>query len=125
MKKHVFFLSFCLLLSAFVFAQKGIAGTPKLVFGKYGCSASKYSNGSYEFLPRGSFVLAPNGTYAYNGFAKPSTGTFTVDKSGVVHFKGGYFNGGEATPMKDRENRFYLVFPTNPDNRWTCSLMEK
>jgi hypothetical protein len=26
--------------------------------------------------------------------------------------------------MKDRPNRYYVVFPANPDNRWTCSLMD-
>jgi hypothetical protein len=126
-------LFFCLLFSIFflpaAFAQKS-SRTPKKVsqtatatikYGKYGCTASKYVNGFYEFQPRGSFVLAKNGSYTYYGFEKPSTGTFKVDAKGVISFKGGYFNGGQATPMEDRENRYYLVFPTIPDNRWTCS----
>ncbi|HEV7333561.1 MAG TPA: hypothetical protein VGN63_21185 [Flavisolibacter sp.] len=92
-------------------------------YGKYGCTASKYQNGSYTFIPRGSFVLEKNGKYTYNGFEKPSAGTFTVDAEGSLHFKGGYFDGGKAEKI-DRPNKYFLVFPANPDNRWTCSLIE-
>ena len=112
----LFFLSFITVCTAF-----GQTKNAALKYGKYGCTASKYVNGFYEYLPKGSFVLAKGGRYTYFGFEKPSTGSFTAGKDGVIRFKGGYFNGGEATPMKDRENRFYLVFPANPDNRWTCS----
>lgn len=128
---------FCLLFSLFflpaAFAQKS-ARIPKketqavsatIKYGKYGCTASKYRNGFYENLPKGSFVLSKNGAYAYYGFEKPSTGTFTVDSKGIISFKGGYFNGGQATPMEDRENRYYVVFPANPDNRWTCSWVSE
>ena len=97
------------------------AGTATVKYGKYGCTASKYVNGFYEYLPKGSFTLAKNGSYAYYGFEKPSNGTYKVDANGVISFKGGYFNGGMAKPMEDRENRYYIVFPANPDNRWTCS----
>lgn len=123
----------CFLFSIFflpaAFAQKN-SRTPKkemkaasaaVKYGKYGCSASKYVGGYYEFQPRGSFVLAKNGAYTYYGFEKPSIGTFSVNAKGVITFKGGYFNGGEATPMEDRENRYYVVFPANTDHRWTCS----
>jgi hypothetical protein len=99
-------------------------GNSNVVYGKYGCTASKYSNGSYEFIPRGSFVLEKNGKYTYYGFEKPSTGTFTVDEKGNLLFKGGYFAGGKAEKI-DRPNKYFLVFPTIPDNRWTCSLVEK
>lgn len=92
------------------------------VFGKYTCTASKYRNGSYEFVPRGSFVITKDGKYTYNGFEKPSKGTFTIDKAGSLFFKGGYLNGGQATKI-DRPNKFFLVFPTIPDNRWTCGLV--
>ncbi|WP_207428806.1 hypothetical protein [Pedobacter sp. SYSU D00535] len=92
-------------------------------FGKYGCTASKYSDGSYTYIPKGSFQLNKNGTYAYNGFSKASTGTFSVDASGVISFRQGYFNGGQATPIQGYDNRYYLVFPTIPDGRWTCSLI--
>ncbi|RTQ49977.1 hypothetical protein EJV47_10045 [Hymenobacter gummosus] len=102
-------------------SSPGSPGKAALKYGKYGCSASRYVSGQYEYSPKGSFVLARNGTYAYYGFDKPSTGKFTVAASGVISFSGGYFNGGEATPMVDRENRYYVVFPNNPDNRWTCS----
>lgn len=94
-----------------------------LKYGKYGCTASKYVNGSYEYLPKGSFVLMPNGNYTYNGFEKPITGKYKTDASGVIAFSSGYFKGGEATPVEGWENRYYLVFPTIPDNRWTCSWM--
>ena len=98
-------------------------GANKLVFGKYGCTASKYRNGSYEFIPRGSFTISQNGKYTYHGFEKPSMGTFTVDKDGNLLFKGGYFDGGKAEKI-DRPNKFFLVFPANPDNRWTCGLTD-
>jgi len=99
------------------------AADGKLVFGKYGCTASKYRNGSYEYIPRGSFVISKDGKYAYNGFEQPSKGTFTVTDAGAIQFKGGYLDGGEATPI-DRPNKFFLVFPTIPDNRWTCGLAD-
>ncbi|HLO39150.1 MAG TPA: hypothetical protein VK173_11690, partial [Lacibacter sp.] len=34
-----------------------------LVYGKYGCTASKYRNGSVEYIPRGSFTISKNGQY--------------------------------------------------------------
>jgi hypothetical protein len=96
--------------------------TGPVTFGKYVCTASKYVNGYYEYQPKGSFTLEKDGTYTYLGFEKPSKGNFTVDEKGVVHFKDGYFNGGEATPIEGEQNRYYLVFPNNPDNRWTAGL---
>jgi hypothetical protein len=93
-------------------------------YGKYNCTASKCSGGSYEYIAKGSFVLNKNGSYAYNGFSKPSTGTFSVDAKGVISFKGGYLDKGQATPMEGEQNRYYLVFPTIPDGRWTCRLIE-
>jgi hypothetical protein len=95
----------------------------KLVYGKYGCTASRYSNGSVEYIPKGSFVIQKNGQYTYYGFKKPSVGKFTVDKQGNLHFKGGYFDGGKAEKI-DRPDKFFLVFPANPDNRWTCGLAD-
>ena len=114
-----------LALPLFTFAQNKNSKTSwPLVFGKYGCTASKYHNGSVEYSPRGSFTISKNGQYTYNGFDKPSSGTFTVDKDGNLLFKGGYFNGGKAEKI-DRLNKFFLVFPTIPDNRWTCGLVDK
>ena len=116
---------FMLGLSLPVLAQGKAANTKSsatVVYGKYGCTASKYRNGFYEFIPRGSFTLSQKGQYAYYGFEKPSTGTFTVDKDGNLLFKGGYFDGGKAEKT-DRPNKYFLVFPTNPDNRWTCTLV--
>lgn len=107
-------------------AQKINAGNSvaqnSMAYGKYSCTASKYVNGSYEFIPRGSFTINKNGKYVYYGFEKPSSGTFIVDKQGNLLFKGGYFDGGKAEKT-DRPNKFFLVFPTIPDNRWTCSLL--
>ena len=102
--------------------QAAAAGSLK--YGKYGCTASKYSNGSYEFIPRGSFTISKNGKYTYYGLEKPSSGTFTIDNQGNLLFKGGYLNGGKAEKI-DRPNKFFLVFPTIPDNRWTCTLINE
>ena len=95
-----------------------------LKYGKYSCTASKYRNGSYEYLPRGSFTIAENGTYSYLGFEKPSNGKFIIDKVGNLSFSGGYLDKGQAEKI-DRPNKFFLVFPTNTDNRWTCTCIEK
>lgn len=94
-----------------------------LVYGKYGCAASKYNNGTVEYIPKGFFVITREGRYTYNGFSKPSSGKFTVDQNGNLLFKGGYFDGGKAEKT-DRPNKFFLVFPAIPDNRWTCGLVE-
>lgn len=98
--------------------------TSNLKYGKYGCTASKYRNGSYEYLPRGSFVITKDGKYTYSGFKKPSAGKFTVDTKDNLNFKGGYLDGGKAEKI-DRLNKFFLVFPANPDNRWTCGCIDK
>jgi hypothetical protein len=97
--------------------------SPGLKYGKYNCTASKYKNGAYEYIPRGSFTIAKNGTYSYLGFEKPSTGKFSIDKSGNLVFAGGYLDNGMAEKI-DRPNKFFLVFPTIPDNRWTCTCVE-
>ncbi|HEY8398360.1 MAG TPA: hypothetical protein VIK80_10485 [Flavihumibacter sp.] len=106
-----------LIVPALLYAQ---AKPAKVKYGKYGCTASKYRNGSFEFLPRGSFQLSKDGKYSYSGFEKPSTGKFTVDADGNLLFKGGYLDGGKAEKT-DQPNRYLVVFPANPDNRWTCS----
>ena len=105
------------------FAESKTGNKPafKVTFGKYGCTATKYRNGSYEYISRGSFTLNKDGKYNYTAAEKSSSGTFTIDKKGNLHFKGGYFNGGIAERI-DRLNNFLLVFPANPDNRWTCTL---
>ena len=102
---------------------KNDTAVPGLKYGKYNCTASKYVNGSYEYIARGSFTIQKNGTYTYNGFEKPSTGKFEVDKDGNLLFTGGYFDKGKAEKI-DRPNKFFVVFPTIPDNRWTCSCEE-
>ncbi|MEO6704493.1 MAG: hypothetical protein ABIN04_01410, partial [Ginsengibacter sp.] len=62
--------------------------TQPLKYGKYVCTASKYTNGSYEFIQRGSFVITKAGTYIYSGFEKKSSGKFTIDARGNLLFKG-------------------------------------
>ncbi|MBP9084396.1 MAG: hypothetical protein KBH11_15055 [Bacteroidia bacterium] len=110
-----------LVLPLFAGAQKNPG---KLKYGKYGCTASKYRNGSYEYTPRGSFVITKDGKYTYFGFKKPSTGKFSVDNNGNLFFKEGYLNAGKAEKI-DRPDKFFLTFPSNPDNRWTCSCTDK
>lgn len=115
----------CLVVA--VFAREVVGQAPAkstLKYGKYGCTASKYNGLSYDFIPRGSFTINPDGTYFYSGFEKPSKGKFTVDKTGNLLFTGGYLDKGKAEKI-DRPNKFFLVFPTIPDNRWTCSCVEK
>lgn len=96
------------------------------VAGKLGCTASRYDAGSqsHQFQPRGSVVLDGDGSYAYLGFEEPSRGTFRLGPNGALRFSGGHLDGGEATSMEDRPGRYYLVFPANPDNRWTCGRVE-
>lgn len=95
----------------------------ELLMGKYGCTASKYRGGTVEYIPRGSFIITSNGKYTYNGFETPSSGTYSVDSSGNLLFKGGYLDGGKAESI-DRPHKFFLVFPTIPDNRWTCGYVD-
>ena len=121
-------ISTAILFSFFIFSLpvsiRSQEKSTALKYGKYACTASKYRNGSYEFIPRGSFTITKAGTYTYSGFEKPSTGKFSVDKKGNLSFKGGYLNGGTAEKI-DRPNKFFVVFPSNPDNRWTCSCVDK
>jgi hypothetical protein len=112
-----------ILIVALPLAMNAQEKSTALKYGKYGCTASKYRNGSYEYTPRGSFVITKDGKYTYSGFQKPSTGKFIVDKSGNLLFKGGYLKGGKAEKI-DRPNKFFLVFPANPDNRWTCGCTD-
>ncbi len=100
-----------------------VQSSGKVVYGKYGCTASSYKNGSVEYSPKGFFTITSDGTYTYEGFEKPRTGTFTEDKDGNLFFKDGYFDGGKAEKI-DRPNKFFVTFPANPDNRWTAGLVE-
>lgn len=115
----IFSMLFC--LSTFVVSAQDTNWVLK--YGKYSCTASKFRNGSYEYIPRGSFTIDKNGSYSYLGFEKPSTGKFVIDKAGNLLFTGGYLDKGQAEKI-DRPNKFFLVFPTNPDNRWTCTCVE-
>lgn len=119
---HAILVMIFIVMLPFISIGQENATTPK--YGKYGCTASKYINGSYEYTPRGFFTITKNGKYIYSGFKTPSTGTFNVDKNGNLLFKGGYLDGGKAEKI-DRPNKFFLVFPTMPDNRWTCGCIAK
>jgi hypothetical protein len=121
--KSFIYLTGILLLCTLIFPFEASSQDNKNqpVYAKYGCTASKYRNGSYEYIPRGTFVITKDGKYTYNGFKNPSKGTFTVNQAGDLFFKGGYLDGGKAEKI-DRPNKFFLVFPTIPDNRWTCGL---
>lgn len=91
--------------------------------GKYGCVASKYNNGEYEFIPRGSVILKDDGSYTYRGFESPSSGEFETDNAGNILFRDGYLKDGKAEKT-DREGKYLLTFPSNPDNRWTMSYAD-
>lgn len=127
MKKQTLLVLIVLMLAlpfATIAQTKAAAKTSSaLIYGKYGCTASKYNNGDVEYIPRGFFTITKDGKYTYYGFSKPSNGTFTVDKNGNLLFKGGYFDGGKAEKI-NRPNKFFLVFPTIPDNRWSCGLVD-
>ena len=109
--------------ASFIAANLPDSLSPK--FGKYGCTATKYSGGGYyEYTPKGSFEITDDGHYTYYGFDKPSKGTYIVDEKGNLLFSSGYFDGGKAEKI-DRPNKFFLVFPSIPDNRWTCAYIDK
>ncbi|GAB3857420.1 hypothetical protein GCM10028822_31070 [Hymenobacter terrigena] len=126
MKKRTLIVGFsCAVLSALALdAAAQAAPKTTLKYGKYGCTSTKYTGGFYEFIPHGSFTINPDGTYFYSGFKNPSKGKFSVDKDGNLLFTGGYLDKGKAEKI-DRPNKFFLVFPTIPDNRWTCTCVEK
>ena len=101
-------------------------GVSKILPGKYFCFSDEYNQntGMTEFTNRGSLIFHPNGKYEYLGHKKPSVGTYTVKANGVISLKGGYMDGGQATPMP-RPNKFYLVFPNIIGNRWSCEPAKK
>jgi hypothetical protein len=108
-------------------SQPAQDATSSLAVGKYGCTSSSYnsSSGFYESTPRGSVVLSADGSYRYLGLETPSPGRYLYHStSGKITFQGGYLDQGEATPMDDRPNRYFLVFPTIPGGRWTCGLAD-
>lgn len=118
MKDYFYFvLTAALLFCPLAAKSQNKTTSPKL--GRYGCTSSQYSGGYYQYTPKGSFTLKKDGSYTYSGFQKPSNGKYTVDEKGNLYFKGGYLDGGEAEKV-DRPDKFFLVFPTIPDNRWTC-----
>ena len=93
-------------------------------FGKYGCTSTQYKGGFYESTPRGTFEITKDGHYTYHGFDKPSEGNYKVDEKGNLLFSSGYFDGGKAEKI-DRPNKFFLIFPNIPGNRWTCGYVDK
>ncbi len=106
--------------------SKSTRFSPPLL-GKYACSVSEYNSTTqmYEYTAKGSFTLLANNAYRYNGFSKPSTGRYSFDSSsGKIKFHGGYLDKGEATPISGYKNRYFLVSPTLPGNRWTCTLLQ-
>ncbi len=117
-------IALLILILAFPLVMSAQGNPTNIKYGKYGCTASKYLNGSYEYMPRGSFLITKDGKYTYFGFKSPSTGKFSVDQNGNLIFKGGYLDGGKAEKI-DRPNKYFLVFPANPDNRWTCGCTDK
>lgn len=103
------------------------ANSSQITYGKYGCTSTSGSaaQGTYSIQPRGSYVITANGRYTYHGYEKPSSGSFTLNAQGVIHFKDGAFNGGEATPLGNGyPHQFFLVYPGMPGNRWKCKLVE-
>lgn len=41
-------------------------------YGKYNCTASKYSGGFYSYTPRGSFIITKDGKYTYKVLKSPA-----------------------------------------------------
>ncbi len=80
--KNFYFLAIALIVFSWSGKAQNTAAAVK--YGKYGCTASKYTGGSYEYTPKGSFTLKKDGTYTYEGFQKPSKGIFTVDAKGRI-----------------------------------------
>ena len=107
-------------IASFMAANLPDSLAPK--FGKYGCTSTKYAGGFYENTPRGTFEITKDGHYTYYGFEKPSEGSYTVNEKGDLLFSSGYFDGGKAEKI-DRPNKFFLVFPSIPGNRWTCGFI--
>lgn len=107
-------------------ARSKSTGFAAPILGKYACSVSEYNPATqmYEYKAKGSFTLLAGNAYRYNGFSKPSTGRYSFDAgTGKIRFHGGYFDKGEATPIPGYKNRYFLVSPTLPGHRWTCTLI--
>ena len=107
--------------SRFVTGNQSSKGSAKILARKYVCFSSEYNQntGMTEFTNRGSVIFYENGKFEYLGNKQPSPGSYTETGSGVLQLKGGYMDGGRATPIP-RPNKFYLVFPNIIGNRWTC-----
>ena len=103
------------------FATKALPkGTARIAPGKYTCFSSAYNSrsGMWEYTNRGWLIIRADGSFEYLGYKEPVRGRFTTGANGVLSFKGGYLDGGKATPIT-RPNKFYLVFPNIIGNRWT------
>lgn len=87
MKNQFRFLAVTIGFTLLTFSIQAQNKETNLKFGKYGCTATKYINGFYQYSPKGAFTINKNGSYTYLGFEKPSTGKFSVDEKGTFNLK--------------------------------------
>jgi hypothetical protein len=102
---------FILLLLPFAAtAQTSKKADNKPVYGKYGCTSSRYSGGQVQYTPKGSFVIKANGTYTYYGFKEPSNGKFTVDKAATCFLQADILMAAKPKRLIGQTN-FFSPFP--------------
>jgi hypothetical protein len=65
-------------------SQQKVSG---LKYGKYGCTASKYVGGYYQYTGKGSFTLLKSGTYTYSGLKNLVRAAFRLTKKGIFPSK--------------------------------------
>jgi hypothetical protein len=98
--------------------RSAAAGAP--LIGRYGCTQSVYSRGSYSYEGRGSVTLLSGGAYRY---VMGTPGRYRYDAvTGTTSFAGGFLDGATATAIDGKRNRLFITTdPKNGRGRWGCS----